>query len=241
MTDDTARKRSWAASDKFLRGFICSLAGVLGFCALSIVLIDKPLALFIRNDTDPEIQRAFLTITELGKAEIYIILALLLFIVGRALFVWTAPRAACLYFDGVARLGTYIIASLALSAVVIHTLKLTLGRARPRALFREDTFGFDLFAFDTSLNSFPSGHSQTIWAVMVPIAVAIPKLRILALGFAALVALSRVMVSAHFLSDMVMGSFIGIVSALYLHQNWFRDVVGIRFPEIKASSEAFSS
>lgn len=203
---------------------------VLAICVLLMVFVDKPLAFFVRYQIDPKILDVFLTMTELGKAEYYVVPALLAFLIGRTLFLSTYPRPAHRFYFNVARIGLFVMASMAVSAIVIHTLKLTVGRARPKALLMEDSYGFQPFAFDTVLNSFPSGHSQTVWAALIPLVFTFPKVRVFLVALATLLAASRVMVSAHFLSDIIAGSFIGLMGALFVRQKWFSDVGPLSLP-----------
>jgi undecaprenyl-diphosphatase len=57
--------------------------------------------------------------------------------------------------------------------------------------------------------SFPSGHSLTAFAVAIPLSLAYPSL-VLGLVFCALsVAVSRILLGMHFLSDVIAGCLIG--------------------------------
>ncbi len=203
---------------------------ILLVCFALILYVDRSLTLYIRNQIDPQILSIFVEITKYGKAEYYIVPALLAFLIGRILFLRTAPRPACQFYHAIARVGLFVMASLAASAIVIHAIKITVGRARPKALLREDYYGFDFFAFDTSLNSFPSGHSQTVWAALIPLTIVFPKARAALIALAILIAASRVMVSAHYLSDVVAGSFIAILGALIVREKWFADVTPLHLP-----------
>ncbi len=57
--------------------------------------------------------------------------------------------------------------------------------------------------------SFPSGHSATAFAAATAVAVLCPRLRPVALGIAAAVALSRVYLRVHFPLDVVAGALLG--------------------------------
>jgi undecaprenyl-diphosphatase len=62
--------------------------------------------------------------------------------------------------------------------------------------------------------SFPSGHSITAFAVAIPVGLFYPQLQPCLLAVAALIAFSRIILGMHFLSDVVVGSLIGVVLAL---------------------------
>jgi undecaprenyl-diphosphatase len=57
--------------------------------------------------------------------------------------------------------------------------------------------------------SFPSGHSITAFAVALPVGMVFPALMVALLFCAVSVALSRIILGLHFLSDVVAGSAIG--------------------------------
>jgi undecaprenyl-diphosphatase len=68
--------------------------------------------------------------------------------------------------------------------------------------------------------SLPSGHSTTAFAAAVAIAALWPKARIPMLIYAAVIALSRVIITAHFVSDVVAAAFVGGFGAI-LVRNWY--------------------
>jgi membrane-associated phospholipid phosphatase len=207
---------------------------ILGTCALLIGFVDKPTALFMKQAFSPEVLKSLHFITDLGKADGYIIGGLLAFLIGRALFIWTAPNPIAKFYAAIARAGGFILSSLALSAILIHILKISLGRPRPKLLFAEGDYGFHIFAFDTSLNSFPSGHSQTVWASVIPLVFLFPKLKYWFIAAAIIIASSRVLVTAHFPSDVILGSYIAILCAIYLRYKWFSDLEIPSLKEIRA-------
>lgn len=61
--------------------------------------------------------------------------------------------------------------------------------------------------------SFPSGHSITAFAIAVSIGLFYPQLMASLLTAAILIAASRIILGMHFLSDVVVGSAIGVVLA----------------------------
>ena len=68
--------------------------------------------------------------------------------------------------------------------------------------------------------SMPSGHATTAFAAMVAVALLWPRLRIPVLVYALLIAASRVMLDAHYLSDVLAGAVAGAAGAL-LVRDWF--------------------
>jgi membrane-associated phospholipid phosphatase len=65
-------------------------------------------------------------------------------------------------------------------------------------------------------NSFPSGHTTSIFALMTIFALVYQQSKLVSVAFflcAILVAFSRIYLSQHFLIDVVAGSFIGLACA----------------------------
>ncbi|SDG67553.1 phosphatase PAP2 family protein [Roseospirillum parvum] len=113
-----------------------------------------------------------------------------------------------------ARSWVFMLANMLAAGILLHVIKLTVGRPRPKHLIDDGTyFGFEPFS---GFNSFPSGHSQAIFSALIALAFMVPKYTKWLMGLAVLVALSRVGVSAHYLSDVVMGSYLAIAVAFAL-------------------------
>jgi len=120
-----------------------------------------------------------------------------------------------------AREALFVFSSVLLAGIIVDILKPIIGRARPKILFQEGFYGFDPFSFTSSYWSMPSGHSSTAFALGVSLALLYPRYRFIWLGLAVLVALSRVVLTKHYPSDVVVGSFIGGVSALWLYRRLY--------------------
>ena len=102
----------------------------------------------------------------------------------------------------------------ALAGIVsFKTLKRTVGRKRPCAI--EPHCWAHLLPPDQF--SFPSGHSITAFAIAIAIGLFYPELQPCLLATAVLIALSRIILGMHFLSDVVVGSIIGVILGLLSH------------------------
>ncbi len=212
--------------------FLLPTLGVITVCALMILFVDTPAALYVGEDVSKEIRKGFRKITDIGKADGYLILGALAFVGGRALFLLSVPNRLARTYYTIARAGLYFLVTMAVSGAVVHTLKLAFGRLRPKHLLKDDLSGFFMYGNpDWSNNSFPSGHSQTAFAVATVLTVLFPRAWFVFLPFAAVIAFSRVMVSAHYPSDVLLGSYIGLASALIVKRVWFADLsIGTREP-----------
>lgn len=122
-------------------------------------------------------------------------------------WLWYALCLAVLLFGGPERFSAVAAAGLAGGAGVLiyATLKRMTNRARPCAL--EPHCWANLLPPDRF--SFPSGHSLSAFAVTVPLALFYPSLFAGLMFCAASVAISRVVLGMHFLSDVLAGSALG--------------------------------
>lgn len=115
----------------------------------------------------------------------------------------------------------FLFLSIALSGLISNAIKFSLGRLRPRYWFDQGIYGFEPFNSHWGMNSFPSGHSQAAFAAMTALVVILPRHAALWLTVAALVAVSRVVTTVHWLSDAVGGSWLAICVTILLAR-WFR-------------------
>ena len=203
-------------------GFFLVLSAVAA-CAVSMLWIDKPLALFFKDleATSPEFFTFFHAITHLGDATGYLIVLVL----GTGVFRYLSVRPAFAekrerytrFFNA----GFFILLSMIVSGIVINVIKPLLGRLRPEVLFNDGFYGFTPFNWDFPLNSFPSGHTQTIWSLAVALILVHRRYDAFYILVALMVAFSRVVVHVHYLSDVIGGAFIGAATAILLKKFWF--------------------
>ena len=95
--------------------------------------------------------------------------------------------------------------------LVTQILKHLVGRPRPNHADINENFGFNFFTTDSAFHSFPSGHSSTIIAVTLVACTLLPSLRVFFYICGFLIALSRVVVGAHFITDVIAGSLVAII------------------------------
>ena len=124
------------------------------------------------------------------------------------------------------RLALYFLVTIGSASIVVHLAKLVIGRARPE-LFSE--YGSRSISFlsghDWVFQSFPSGHSAAVGAFFGAFSMLAPRLRIVfALG-ALSIGISRVVVGAHYPSDVAAGLLVGLWTALmtaffFAERNW---------------------
>jgi membrane-associated phospholipid phosphatase len=104
----------------------------------------------------------------------------------------------------------YII-PVALTQVLTHMLKVTVGRVRPDVA--ETQFEFHpLHRWVGDYSSFPSGHTSAATAMALLLSIYIPRFRWIFLSLAVVVGAQRIVSNAHWLSDVIGGAAIGLLA-----------------------------
>lgn len=116
--------------------------------------------------------------------------------------------------------GFLVFASVLCASIVGGILKYGLGRARPIFYEALGHTGFYPFTPEWAFNSMPSGHATASFAGLVMIGMLFPKIKWATWTGAIIIALSRVCYGAHWPSDVILGAFIGMVTA-DLVKSWF--------------------
>lgn len=219
---------SQATSPRWLIG---SLIAVLILCALLMLFVDRPVMLWIHGECPAEVKAWFKQITDIGKANGFLLPSALVFLLARAAMLLARGREG-LYrqWRYVSYAALFVFAAVLVSGLAVTLLKITLARYRPYHLLTDGEYGFHFFSVKSSLNSFPSGHSQVIWSAMTAFTLLVPRVAVAALPVAVLLSGSRVFVKYHFISDVLMGSFLGIMVTLLIYR-WFRSRGWLSPPE----------
>jgi membrane-associated phospholipid phosphatase len=184
--------------------------------ALSIAFIDEPLARLMHDNGD-SVLRIGRFVTRFGVSTAYLIVSAML-AVGLHGAAWRATdkqRHAWLRFQGWR--ATSVFLAVAISGLIADLLKPVIGRARPKMLFAGEAYGFTWFGPRADYWSFPSGHSVTAAALAFALSVLYPKGAPAFILAALLIALSRILLDAHYLSDVIGGLYIGVVTAWALY------------------------
>jgi lipid A 4'-phosphatase len=189
--------------------------------------VDRPVALFFHR-ASPGAVDVFRLITRLGVSTYYLIGAALATAV-----LWIAARRAhaperAERFRVWAAGPLFLFLSIAVSGIATDLLKVVFGRARPKLLFANETFGFDWWGGKADFWSFPSGHATTVVAIAAALYCLWPRFLPLYVAFAVVVSASRAVVGAHFVSDVVFAAFVAIAAVAYLQRVFERS--GIRLP-----------
>lgn len=98
----------------------------------------------------------------------------------------------------------------------VETLKWLTGRPRPRQMDGLTVF----YGPSDKYHAFPSGHAAFAFMFATLLAAWWPRWRVLWYGLACYVAAARMVADAHFLSDVMMGGLIGVLSAILILRRW---------------------
>jgi membrane-associated phospholipid phosphatase len=158
----------------------------------------------------------FRMITDIGKSEWILIPSgvfclLLVFVDWQGL-----ARRQQVWLSGLLFDVWFLFLAVAGSGLLVLSLKQLAGRARPKHF---DSLGYDFFdplRFESSFTSLPSGHSVTIAALATVLALRFPKYISGWIILAGTIGLSRVIVGAHYPSDVIIGLTIGLLFTLFL-------------------------
>ena len=195
-----------------ITAFICVLLGIE---------FDRDVIIFIKNNSQYFYTDIFRIITNAGDATFWLLLA-------------AAGITFCVYIRRSQYLVSYhhqlkvyllqlifITSAWLLSGVIHHAIKIVLGRYRPRYLFSENWYGINPLNFNIAHNSFPSGHTQTIFAITVGLTLLYPRLGIFLMPLAVSVGISRVVLIAHYPSDVLFGAYLGIATVILVKRHYF--------------------
>ncbi|MGD9739438.1 MAG: phosphatase PAP2 family protein [Bauldia sp.] len=147
--------------------------------------------------------------SEVGLSQWYLVptgvLAILLFLGD-----WTRLRASLVRgWATVGALTTYAFLAVGLGGIAVNLLKIVFGRARPHLFDEAGVRAFDFWAAGYDNASFPSGHATTAGSLIVVGWFLFPRLRPLVVLFGLAIAGSRVVVGAHYPSDVAAGLVVG--------------------------------
>lgn len=112
------------------------------------------------------------------------------------------------------RLPLYFFVTTGATTTLVHLIKLIVGRARPELFADHGAYSLTPFAYHDLYSSFPSGHSAAVGAFFGAFSMLVPRLRPLFLLGALIIGLSRIIVGAHYPSDVAAGLLLGLWTAI---------------------------
>ncbi len=151
----------------------------------------------------------FSEITKLGSSSWYFSIATIGFIIF-----YINNKLQIIKTKSAKNLSNFFISSfvyILTVGIITQIIKHVVGRPRPNHTDFEDVFNFKYFTMESSFHSFPSGHSSTIFIVCFILVSVVPRLKYFFYFLASVVAFSRVIVGAHFFTDIVAGAILALI------------------------------
>jgi len=109
----------------------------------------------------------------------------------------------------------FVIVAVAAPSLIVTIGKRLIGRVRPSAL---GPFAYVPFSWRPDYAGMPSGHSTSAFAAAVAIGMVWPRARPLLWIYAIVIAASRVIISAHYPSDVIAGAVVGALGAVLVRR-----------------------
>lgn len=178
----------------------------------SVIWIDVPVAWWIESHTTEWMRRLGSWLEEAGKAH-----WVLGYCLAVSLIAWRSMRS-------VAHKHLALFASVALSGIAANIIKVLACRSRPPLLIEHGIETWNLLGFNTEFlwNSFPSGHASTGLAIALTGSALYPQLRWMFWTVGLAIALGRIMLNVHYVSDVLAGGLLGVVVAMLVNNRLAR-------------------
>jgi membrane-associated phospholipid phosphatase len=180
---------------------------VVLFCIIGYFFLDLIVAKYCASTfTNNNIRSTLKDVSKLGLATPYLIFAAVCFMFFRFIKkrkIWS-NRAL------------FVFLSISFSGILVLITKFIFGRYRPRMFLEEQLYGFKFFQLKGKLTSFPSGHASTIVALMLALYLISPKYRAIYFAITLVIVISRVLVCHHYLTDVVFGSYLAVLTTVCL-------------------------
>jgi membrane-associated phospholipid phosphatase len=217
MTALAAPPRFRAVQGTRARALAAALATIL-LVALAMAFADGQLATASKQ-LPGWVHVAFAFMTDFGKSGWFLWPA---GVVLAAIAAVTSPALALsrLVLAAIAVRTGFLFAAIAVPSLFATIIKRLIGRARPFVGAEPDPFLYGQLVWRPDYASMPSGHATTAFAAAIAIGLLWPRLRPLMLLYALIIAVSRVVLDAHYLSDVIAGAFVGSIGALMV-RDWF--------------------
>ncbi|WP_168197800.1 phosphatase PAP2 family protein [Pseudolabrys sp. FHR47] len=158
-------------------------------------------------------------VTDFGKGA-WVLWPLGLFYLALAVLPRPTTRMSQAVLAAVMVRAGFLFAAIGLPGLVASLIKNMIGRARPGVGGSINPFLFDPFHWAPAFASLPSGHGTTAFAALAAFGTLFPRARTALLVYGIIIAMSRVAIRAHYVSDVMAGAAFGIVGVI-LVRRWF--------------------
>jgi membrane-associated phospholipid phosphatase len=167
---------------------------------IAAFLLDQATANWITTHSSPELKQVMRIVSRVGDWPAHAIAGA----IGFAIAFVVGSKAWM-------RIFLAMLIALALAGVTTRAIKITTGRARPSVKTEAQWNGPQ---FRSKFHAFPSGHTASSTAFFVALFLARKKIGAPLLLIPILIAISRLIVGAHYLSDVTFAAILGVICAL---------------------------
>jgi undecaprenyl-diphosphatase len=185
---------------------------------ISMLLFDVPAINWGRGLPAPVIV-LFQAITDFGKSG-WFLWPLGFLILALAIAPPNLPRPVQTMLATIMVRAGFLFVAIGLPSLFATIVKRIIGRGRPFVGGSANAFVFDPFNSHAAYASLPSGHATTAFAAAIAVSALWPRARTVMWVYAALICLSRVVITAHHPSDVLAGALVGGLGALFV-RNYF--------------------
>ena len=119
-------------------------------------------------------------------------------------------------------ISLFIFFNILISGIAVQIFKHILGRPRPPMFHLYNLSSLDFFQFDSKWHSFPSGHTATIFAFIFCLIFLFPRIKNILITIAVVIASTRVIVGAHYVSDIFGGALVAYITSILLREKFFQ-------------------
>jgi membrane-associated phospholipid phosphatase len=189
-------------------GLIALVTAGLG---LLMQFVDRPIAQYFATHAGA-LFRVASFLTRFGDALWWLLPSSALYLAAR--FVWRSPAWA-------AR-ALFVFTSVAVCGILVDLVKCIAGRARPELWLTQGIYGFSYPHLQALYQSFPSGHAACASGAGIALALLFPRLRPAWIAVGLGLGLTRVVVTAHYLSDVVAATLLAALIVLELRRVFAR-------------------
>ncbi|WP_294951124.1 phosphatase PAP2 family protein [Sulfurovum sp.] len=120
----------------------------------------------------------------------------------------------------------FIVISMTVAIMIGEGFKYLLGRYRPVFLFEHGKYGLHFFTTNWLMNSSPSGHTIRAFSFFTALGLLFKRYMPLFIVLALMIGASRILLTAHYPSDVLFGAFIGIMTAIWMYNYFFNGIEG---------------
>jgi membrane-associated phospholipid phosphatase len=174
---------------------------------------DRSILYWVQKNASPFYKKISADLSSIFSPSHWLMVALLCLVLGVVL-----NRMAKEKLSQTGKNLLFVASSLILTAIIGEIIKYSLARYRPEMLLEKNLYGFHFFSTQHALNSTPSGHTMMSVAGLLALSLLIRKswATWIFLLLALAVGISRIILSDHYASDVLLGIYIGSLSVYWV-------------------------